>query len=198
MKARFLSAFLIIVATAPCARAAEQSQNVYYPVKGKSAADIYTNIRTSSPRIERGATFAFTRIATKTDSKVAKSAGECRYSRFKTSALYMFNLPQHTAPSQLSGALRKKWQNFVNYLLVHEQGHREMWRQCFLDYDAAALDLRAADCAALDAEREKLFTSIKKRCVAQDEAFDVIFRKEVRQEPFVKEATSRKKQDGSH
>lgn len=178
--------------------AGESSQNVFYPVKGRSAEDIYNFIRTSSPRVEKGATFAFTRIATKTDSKLKKADGSCGYARFKTSAIYMFNLPQHIEPSQLSGGLRTKWQNFVQYLLEHEKHHRDMWRQCFVDYDTAALQLSAPDCESLDSERDTLFNSIKKRCVAQDEAFDVIFRKQVRSEPFVKEATSRKKQDGTH
>ena len=168
--------------------AAEQSRNVYYPVKGRTMAEIYNNIRSSSPRVEKGATFAFTRIATKTDSKVKLAAGTCRYTQFKTSAIYMFNLPQHVSPGDMSEIVRTKWQNFVQYLLVHEQGHRDMWRQCFIDYDTAALQLTAPGCRELNLQREKLFDSIKKRCVAQDEAFDVIFRKEVRREPFVKEA----------
>jgi hypothetical protein len=36
--------------------------------------------------------------------------------------------------------------------------------------------------------REQLFTEIKRGCIAQDEAFDVVFRKEVLREPFVAEA----------
>lgn len=196
MKLGIIFASACIAMANTCA-AREISQIVYYPVKGATAADIYQNIRTSSPRVEKGATFAFTRIATKTDSKLKKAAGSCGYSRFKTSAIYAFNLPQHTQPKQVNAATKVKWQNFVQYLLKHEEHHRDMWRQCFVDYDTAALALTAPDCESLDASREKLFTSIKKRCVQQDEAFDVVFRKEVRQEPFVKEATSRKRQDNN-
>ncbi len=147
-----------------------------------------SSIRTSAPKVAANATFAFTAIATKTDSKVTQTGGACGYGAFKTSAFYIFNLPQHTAPSELSGATLANWRSFVSYLQAHEQGHRDMWRQCFAAYDSQALRLTASTCEDLDRRREKLFTSIKRKCIAKDEEYDFAFRKDVRNEPFVKEA----------
>jgi predicted secreted Zn-dependent protease len=184
--------FALLLACATPSSAAEASRTVYYPVKGRTAPDIYASIRSASPRVEKGATFAFTRIATKTDSKLGKANAQCRYVSFRTAGYFIFTLPQHVAPDQLPAKLRSKWLSFVDYLLVHEQGHRDMWQQCFADYDAAVLQLSAGDCRELDALREKLFTDIKRRCIAKDEAFDVIFRKEVLREPFMKDALRKK------
>lgn len=192
MRGLFIAFLLVILACA--ANAAEQSRNAYYPVKGKTAAEIYANIRSASPRIEKGATFAFTRIATKTDSKLDKSGGACRYKSFKTSGFFIFVLPQHQSPEKLADGLRSKWLNFVDYLQRHEQGHRDLWVKCLADYDAGALGLQAASCEELDAQREQLFNGIKRRCVGQDEAFDVIFRKEVLREPFMREALKKERQ----
>lgn len=182
---------LLMVLPAPVA-GEERSAVLPYPVKGTSAADIYTDIKTNAPRVAANATFAFTAIATKTDKTHKVDAGGCRYKRFRTSAIYNFVLPRHPNGKALKKGLGGKWLAFVNYLKVHEEGHRDIWRACFADYDAQAMELVAKDCAALDATRERLFTSIKKRCIGQDEAYDVIFRKEVLKHPFMAEALKRK------
>lgn len=161
---------------------------MYYPVTGSSAGAVYASIRASAPKIAPNATFAFTLIATKTDKKTAKGGAGCRYTAFATSAAYVFHLPQHVKAQSLPKATRGKWKSFQGYLLKHEEGHRTIWRACFGDYDSRALTLTAKDCEALDRARETLFTEIKRGCLAQDEAYDVIFRKAVLKEPFVAEA----------
>lgn len=183
-----LAAFVALAGLVLPAHSQETSRNAYYPVKGHTAKEIYDDIKMSSPKIAPNSTFAFTTIATKTDSTAKQAGDACRFSKFKTSAIYIFNLPQHVAASGLQGKTRAKWQGFVAYLQTHEEGHRDMWRKCFADYDQQALQLEAATCPDLAKKRDKLFTAIKKKCVAQDEAYDVIFRREVLQEPFVKEA----------
>ena len=190
---RLAAVFLCLAASG--ALAAEKSSVAYYPVTGKTAAEVYANIKKASPRVARNSTFAFTLIATKTAKKTVNKDNACRHSSFNTSAIYVFNLPRHSNPAALPAAARAKWGAFVDYLLRHEEGHRTIWRQCFKEYDAQALELSAKTCEKLDAAREKLFTAIKRKCVAQDEAYDVIFRKEVLREPFVAAAL---KGDGSN
>lgn len=187
----------LLAATTVSAAGKDNSAIVPYPVKGKTQREIYDFIKTHAPRIAPNATFAFTAIATKTVKSHKVDGAGCRYQRFETSAIYNFVLPRHEDEGKLKTAVAKQWRGFVEYLRVHEEGHREMWRACFADYDAKALELSSKDCTALDAKREALFTRIKKRCVQQDEAFDVTFRKEVLKEPFVAAAlkapaTSRK------
>lgn len=180
---------LVIAATlAQGAVAKEKSSIAYYPVTGSNAAAVYANIKQSSPKIARNSTFAFTLIATKTDKKTAEGGDGCHYTNFATSAAYVFHLPQHVKSASLPKATLAKWKNFVGYLHHHEEGHRTIWRECFKTYDAEALTLTAGSCDKLDTAREKLFTKIKRGCIAQDEAYDVVFRKEVLKEPFVAEA----------
>jgi predicted secreted Zn-dependent protease len=173
--------------------AKEQSNIAHYPVTGANAVEIYNNIKKSSPRVARNATFAFTMIATKTDKKTASKEGTCRYTAFKTSAIYVFNVPKHQNPSNIRKGTRAKWSDFTNYLLRHEEGHRDIWRECFKAYDADAMTLRAKTCEALDKAREKAFTAIKRECLGRDEAYDAIFRKDVLRHPFVAEALKREK-----
>jgi predicted secreted Zn-dependent protease len=173
---------------APPVFAKEKSSVAYYPVTGSNAAAVYSSIKQSSPKIARNSTFAFTLIATKTDKKTTESASGCRYTSFATSAAYVFHLPQHLKSASLPKATLGKWTNFVSYLHRHEEGHRTIWRECFKTYDAEALTLAAGNCDKLDAAREKLFTKIKRGCIAKDEAYDVVFRKEVLKEPFIGEA----------
>jgi predicted secreted Zn-dependent protease len=180
-----LAVTLLMLASPALAK--EKSSIAYYPVTGSNAAAVYASIKQSSPKIARNSTFAFTLIATKTDKKTAESANGCRYISFATSAAYVFHLPQHVKPASLPKATLAKWKNFVTYLRIHEEGHRTIWRQCFNDYDAEALILTSGNCDRLDAAREKLFTQIKRACIARDEAYDVVFRKEVLKEPFIAE-----------
>jgi predicted secreted Zn-dependent protease len=179
---------IVFVVLASGAMAKEKSSIAYYPVTGSNAAAVYTNIKQSSPRIARNSTFAFTLIATKTDKESAESGDGCRYTNFTTSAAYVFHLPQHVKSASLPKATLGKWKNFVSYLQRHEEGHRTIWRECFKTYDAEALTLTTGSCDKLDVAREKLFTKIKRGCIAQDEAYDVVFRKEVLKEPFIAEA----------
>lgn len=181
-----LAAMFLILA--PHAAAREKASVMYYPVTGSNAAAVYADINKKAPKIAPNATFAFTLIATKTDKKAAEAGGSCRYASFATSAAYVFHLPQHAKPQSLPRATLGRWNNFVAYLLAHEQGHRTLWRQCFSDYDVLSLALSAATCEELETASAQLFTEIKMRCVAQDEAYDVIFRKDVQREPFVAEA----------
>lgn len=189
--ARFL--LVLALASPALAQGKETSSDVPYPVTGSTAPAIYENIKTSAPRIAPNATFAFTAIATKTVKAHAVGKDGCRYKRFETSAIYNFVLPSHQNAASMNKRLAKTWGTFAAYLKTHEEGHRDIWRVCFAEYDQQAVGLSAKDCDALDRKREQLFTRIKKRCVAQDEAYDVIFRKEVLKHPFMVEALKKKK-----
>ena len=185
-------ALIILLTTSTVATAKEASRTVNYIVDGKSAAEVYDFIKRKAPRVAANATFAFTSIATKTDKAERKGKGKCSYSRFKTSAIYGFFIPKHQTPARLPSRTRAKWHGFTAYLQQHEEGHRAIWRACFSDYDAQALKLSAPDCAELDAAREAIFNTIKRACVQQDETYDVQFRKDVVQTPFMREAQERK------
>ncbi len=174
------------------AEAASQSSISYYAVAGKTTHDIYEIIKTTAPRVATNATFAFTLPATKTQSKLAKAKNSCKFSAFKTSAFYVFYLPKHIQPETMSKSTRSKWLAFVDYLKVHEQGHAKSWDTCFADYDQQALKLQAKTCPQLDKDREKLFTKIKRACLAIDEKMDFNFRKDVQRVPFLAEALQKK------
>jgi predicted secreted Zn-dependent protease len=182
--------YLAIMFACQCtnAEAASQSRFAFYAVAGKTAHDIYEIIKSSGPRIGGNATFAFTTPATKTDSKLLKAKGSCKYGTFRTSGFYIFNLPRHIQPETMSKATRAKWTAFIDYLKVHELGHAQNWDSCFAEYDQQAIKLQAKTCQQLDKNREKLFTKIKRACLVIDEKMDVIFRKEVQRVPFVAEA----------
>lgn len=177
-----------IMLGANATQAEENSAVVTYPVKGNSARAIYDDIKKNAPRIAPNATFAFTAMATKTVKSHRVDAGGCSYKGFKTSVIYNFILPKRENANPLMKGVGKKWDAFVAYLLKHEEGHRDIWRRCIAEYDQTALTLKAADCKALDVQREDMFTAIKRRCIAQDEAYDVIFRKEVVNHAFMREA----------
>jgi predicted secreted Zn-dependent protease len=179
----------VLAAFIPAAPHAEAKSSIaYYPVKGRTAPEIYASIKTSAPRIAANTTMAFTAIATKTNKTEREQGGQCSYISFNTRAAYSFYIPKHQNAQSLPKQLRSRWLQFAEYLLRHEEGHRTIWQLCLADYDARALELRAPSCATLDAARERLFTAIKSACLAKDEAYDAVFRKEVQTVPFMKEA----------
>jgi predicted secreted Zn-dependent protease len=177
--------------TSSAVMAKDSVRIVTYPVTGKTAAEVYDQIKKKAPRVATNATFAFTLIATKTVKPEVQTAQSCRYRSVKTSAIYTIYIPRHTEPALLRSPTQRKWKNFMTYLAQHENTHHLFWEACFKDYDARAKALTASTCAELDGLRESLFTQIKKDCLRQDEAFDVTFRKEVLSEPFVKEALAK-------
>jgi predicted secreted Zn-dependent protease len=192
----FRESFPLLVAcfvftTSSVVMAKDSVRIVTYPVTGKTAAEVYDNIKKKAPRVAANATFAFTLIATKTIKPEIQTAQTCRYRSVKTSAIYIIYIPRHTELALLRAPTQRKWKNFMTYLAQHENTHHLFWQACFKDYDARAKALTASTCADLDALRETLFTQIKKGCLGQDEAFDVRFRKEVLSEPFVKEALAK-------
>ncbi len=168
--------------------AKDTSSFIFYPVGGKTAPLVYEDIKKNAPRVAQNATFAFTMIATKTDKAEAKGKSECHYKRFRTSAIYNFVIPRHTNSDDLKPKTRGKWANFVNYLRTHEEGHRTIWQNCLTDYDQQSLALKAETCEELNLAREKILNTLKRKCLAEDEAYDVQFRKAVLKDPFVAEA----------
>ena len=168
--------------------AASQSRLAFYAVAGKTPQEIYEIIKTSAPRVASNATFALTTPATKTISKTLQVKGVCKYTKFKTSTFYIYTLPRHIKPETMSAKTRAKWNGFVEYLKVHEQGHGKSWDSCLSDYDQEALGLAAKNCQNLEKSREKLFTKIKRLCLERDEKMDFVFRKEVQSVPFLREA----------
>ncbi len=184
---RALALLLSLTASTPLL-AKDVAKTVSYMVQGNTAQEVYQFIKTKSPRVTGNATFAFTMIATKTDKTEKTSADACRYSGFKTSAIFNYVLPKHADASVLKPKTRAKWRAFESYLKIHEQGHRTIWVACFAEYDTASRALSAKNCKALDKLREKTFTSIKRECLKKDEAYDVLFRKDVLKHPFVAEA----------
>ncbi|NMD09399.1 MAG: DUF922 domain-containing protein [Phyllobacteriaceae bacterium] len=187
---------VVLLPTLANAKPTERSVVVPYPVKGDSAKAIYEDIKVQSPRIASNATFAFTAMATKTDKKEKKISDGCGYSRFSTSVVYSFVLPKLASSKGVPKGVVTQWNSFAAYLKTHEEWHRENWRGCLKAYDEAALALTAKDCKSLDKKREKLLTSIKRKCIAKDEAFDVTFRKDVRKQPFVANALGEKPGNG--
>jgi predicted secreted Zn-dependent protease len=181
-------ALCCLCVTSGAAAAKDTSSVTQYPVSGKTAQLVYEDIKAHAPRVASNATFAFTMIATKTDKKISKSKTGCRYSSFKTSAIFNFVIPKHMNPETMAAKTQSKWANFVVYLKHHEAGHRTIWQNCLADYDGQALALSTESCDALDVAREKIFNALKRKCLAQDEAYDVQFRKEVLSEPFVAQA----------
>jgi predicted secreted Zn-dependent protease len=165
---------------------------VAYPVQGVTAAEIYKYIKTKSPKAANNSTFAFTMIATKTVKTEKQSAEDCRYPTFKTSAIFNFVLPKHPKPKSIKAKTQSKWLAFEGYLFEHEKSHRVIWQACFADYDQQAKTLTSKDCKSLDALREKTFTKIKLGCLKQDEAYDVVFRKDVLKHLFVKVALAKR------
>jgi predicted secreted Zn-dependent protease len=184
-------ALLAVCALASPAFAKDSSSTTFYPVTGTSAPAVYDDIKAHAPRIANNATFAFTMIATKTDKAEVASKSACRYKRFKTSAIYNFVIPRHTNSDSMPAKTRSKWANFVAYLRTHETGHRSIWQRCLVNYDSQSLALKTETCADLDAAREKILNTLKRKCLAEDEAYDVQFRKAVLKEPFVAEALRR-------
>jgi predicted secreted Zn-dependent protease len=184
----FMIGFLCIASTA--AQAKETSRIVPYPVDGRTAPEVFTYIKTKAPRVAPNATFAFTLPATKIESKSLQGKDGCRYTSFKTSVFFAYYIPEHKMPKLLPARTRKKWSQFVGYLKDHEKLHGANWTQCLADFDREALGLKAKDCRTLGAAQTSLFNDIKRACVAKDEAIDVVFRKEVMQHPFMREAQS--------
>jgi predicted secreted Zn-dependent protease len=178
--------FLCVTSTLAIAK--DTSSITQYSVNGKTAAEVYEDIKAHAPRVAQNATFAFTMIATKTNKHETSTSNSCRFDRFKTSAIYNFVIPRHADPAIMTEKTRGKWANFLEYLKIHEQGHRTIWQNCLANYDAQSLALSATTCGALDASREALFTALKRKCLAEDEAYDVQFRKAVLNEPFVAQA----------
>ena len=96
-------AFCCLCVTSGAALAKDTSSITQYPVTGKTAQLVYDDIKAHAPRVASNATFAFTMIATKTDKKIAKSKQSCRYSSFKTAAIYNFVIPKHSNPDAMPG-----------------------------------------------------------------------------------------------
>ncbi len=185
---QMLRTTLILLLALSCpAYAADKALTIYYPVKGTTAKEINADIKKNGPRLARGVPYAFTIIATKTSKPVIKANGKCHYKSYRIAAIFSYVLPKLSSAKGMSKTTLANWNALTKSLASHEKLHRTNWRGCFDKFEGKATEVTAKDCDALAKKVERLFTKEKLSCLRNDREIDAKYRRELWQQPFVRE-----------
>lgn len=184
-----LAAGLVSVSATHTALAKPQVRTTFkfYPVKGRTAAEIYTSMVSSGPNVDGMDAYASTNATSEQSGRLVKT-GSCRVSDYSFRFDFTINLPKLRNEKALSSPTRAKWNSFQAFLRAHELQHTKIWLSCAADLERKVKALRASSCSTVDKEAGRLWKQMRNACEKRHQAFDAAEQRRVLKQPFVQAA----------
>jgi predicted secreted Zn-dependent protease len=177
-----------LLALAPAGQAgakpAQTTKYVYYTVTGDSAVEIYDAMISRGPRVNGAKAYAATSAITTQDGKLLQ-ASSCQVRDYRLKLDFVIRLPRVSNEAVLSGAERRRWQQFSTFLKAHEEHHRAIWLGCAADLERQVRAIRVKSCADADRQASRLWDKMRAACNRKHEAFDAAEQRKVMRHPFV-------------
>jgi len=144
----------------------------YYPVEGRSVAEIRRDLLRNGPRDRRGQP-----RAARTDWSLAwhyavrPEPDACVVTQLETSVAITTTLPDLSTP--VPQPVRSQWQALASQLAEHEDGHRQIALACRDELSRRLAAVRpTSDCAELHRALDLTGRAAVAECRARDDGFD--------------------------
>jgi len=150
----------------------------YYEVGGCCEKDLLCDLKEKCIRIDdRKKADSITNWKMKWNYGHHHSVETCTTDSFTVTVDVVFSLPKWVPNGQAPAELVKKWNNYMEKLLLHERGHRDRAVEAAKKLTQAVSELSPADtCTALDHEIETLIQAHKDKLLKEQEEYDQITR----------------------
>jgi len=127
-------------------------RHVYYHITGDNAAEIWDQIRQKSPVKHNGRLHvAYTRWDVSWRFWWLKKADSCEISRVTTVLDVAYTMPKLETEKKSSAKLVSQWEDFIEALFSHEQGHKELGLQAANEIEDRISSLApSASCSELE------------------------------------------------
>ena len=164
----------------PAARVSLDSREVFYDIEGRSADELYAQMRAKGVREGRAVLFGEYRWDLDWNYRYAAAwyGGGCYMTEVQVKLRAQAVLPRWGAPTP---ALQRQWTAFSEALRRHQKGHAELAARAAEDIKAGLQAVVAPSCEALPAVADGLARGRLKEHRAAHERYDLETRQGARQ-----------------
>ena len=143
----------------------------YYPVSGRSHAEIVSSVRRFAPRAGRAYGIGF--IDFHPDYDMTAKGGACRVTRAETGLAIQLKLPEWKGPKDAPRSAVRLGRHFEKSIRSHELQHVKIAEGYARRISRDLLKLKPEkNCWALRRDAHDLITRIKREHIASQKAFD--------------------------
>jgi predicted secreted Zn-dependent protease len=143
----------------------------YYPVSGRSHAEIVSSVRRYAPRAGRAYGIGF--IDFHPDYDTVSKNGECRVTRAETGLAIQLKLPEWKGPKDAPRSAVRLGRHFEKSIRSHELQHVKIAESYARRISRDLLKLKPEkNCWALRRAANELIKHIKRQHIASQKAFD--------------------------
>ncbi|MBF0531316.1 MAG: DUF922 domain-containing Zn-dependent protease [Deltaproteobacteria bacterium] len=147
-------------------RITEQTQ--YYSIQGLTSNDLYTEMRQHGP----DGFSANTSWKIRDHYKTRVDGSGCAIPPVTVSVNITYTMPEWVNKSQASPALQKRWDQYLNRLTVHENGHRDIAVKNAHLIDQKLFGLKASSCGALEDRSKRIADEIFDKTKNENAEYD--------------------------
>jgi predicted secreted Zn-dependent protease len=171
------------------AQAGVRTQTIYnyFPVKGKTARQIYLNIKSHGREQGDPDALASTDVGF-SQHPTFVSHPTCHVQSLTANLVFRINLPRLGNLNALSPDTPHSWTAFTATLKAHEEHHRMIWTSCAERLTRHALQIRTGNCADFKAAYLKMSKNFLPGCKAENDAFDATEGTRFLTLPFIRQA----------
>lgn len=159
----------------------------YYPVNGRTPADIYRAILSRGPEVNGAKALASTSATTRQNGRLVQGP-TCQVVDYGLDLNFVIRLPRLRNEAVLPRAERRLWRQFSAFLRAHEEHHRELWLGCAAEMDRKVRALKVKSCKQASKRVNELWQRMLTSCGKKQTAFDEDERKTLMQQPFMRAA----------
>jgi len=146
----------------------------YYLISGETAAEIRDSMDRKRPIRENGLSYdAHTDWFVKWNFWWGQPNDSCTITRVTTKLNIQFILPELNGTSTLAEALRHKWKIYMEALLRHEDGHRNISIRAANEIENKILNMASRPtCERLEIDANQIGNSLLRKFRAIEEEYD--------------------------
>lgn len=178
---------ILLLSCSPLA-AAGTTQSItysYYPVTGRTPAEVYRSILNRGPMVNGDRAIAATTAQGVQNYNLAQEASSCRVTDQRMDFRFDVQLPRPIYVSALTPRDRALWQKFSVFLRAHELQHTKLWLGCAADLERKVLAIKARNCQDAKSQAEALWRKMRASCDKLQANFDREQRGELLAQPFM-------------
>lgn len=145
----------------------------YYSIYGVTANELRNEMNTKSSIKQSGNTYdAYTSWFVNWRFKWNKNNGQCSMTSVKSSVKVNFTLPKWENSNSAAVNLKKRWTNYYNALITHENGHKDFGINAAKEVENRLSVLSAKNCSSLKSTANSLGKKIIDKYVFLEKKYD--------------------------
>lgn len=148
----------------------------YYEIFGCCEKDLHSDLRQKCVNWKDGRKFdSVTNWKVKSDYGHKRAPESCATDSFIVTVEVVFHLPKWAPTNDAPLSLVKKWDSYMENLMMHEQGHRDRAVEAATELTRSVAELPpAGTCTELDREVQKLYRARMEKLLKDQEEYDDI------------------------